>query len=87
MLPDIFWAAPVKIGEAEAEAEAVAEELPQEPLIDFEGVGIVLPPIPIAAIPLGVPIAVFFPTYQYKQHQPCKQGTRNDRTKKVKRRR
>lgn len=30
-----------------------------------------LSPIPIAAIPLGVPIAVFFPTYQYKQHQPC----------------
>lgn len=71
MLPDIFWAAPVYTGE---EAEAVAEVLLQEPDMDEEGVGIdmlLLPPIPIAAIPLGVPLASFLPTYQVKQHQPC----------------
>lgn len=54
--------------------------------MDLEGVGIVilfLPPIPIAAIPLGVPIAVFFPTYQYKQYQPCeKKGGDEARNKK-----
>jgi hypothetical protein len=63
MLPDIFWAAPVYTGE---EAEAVAEVLLQEPDMDEEGVGtdmLFLPPMPIAAMPLGVPITPFLPTY------------------------
>jgi hypothetical protein len=59
-----MWAAPVYTGE---EAEAVAEVLLQEPDMVEEGVGmdiLLLPlPIPIAAIPLGVPIAPFLPTY------------------------
>jgi hypothetical protein len=58
MLPDIFWAAPVYTGE---EAEAVAEVLDHEP--DEEGVGLPLPPMPMAAIPLGVPTGPFLPTY------------------------
>lgn len=65
MLLDIFLAAPVYMGEEEG--EVVAEVLLQAPDMDEEGVGVdmlfCLPPIPIAAIPLGVPIGPFLPIY------------------------
>lgn len=58
----------------EAEGEEVAEVLLQAPDLEEEGVGIAMLlclPIPMAAIPVGVPITPFLPTYQIK-YQPCK---------------